>query len=370
MIKGRFAKCIVVVVIGTLLGVVEASNRAVSVVLQGSSGSTKSTEQVYKNIQALTGLPASQLDGVMYFMSASLGVGCGYCHTSQWDSDEKTSKLTTRRMIQMMRTINKENFSGNNVVNCYTCHRGQTQTATSPPANQLLLQPDAGTTVSKPTTPLPSSEEIIERYIREIGGQAAIAKIKTRVSRGTETTTDPATAVTVQIEIYQTEENKLLITRKGQRGETVVAFNGATGWIKDSGGQREMNAEELAAARRDADFFRYLKIKTHYPQTRTLGREKLGDREVYIVGATSTDDSREKLYFDTRTGLLVRKYIAFNTAFGTIPEVTDFDDYREVNGVRLPFIITWSRAPFASTRKLAEVKINVATKDVKFEMPK
>ncbi|HEY3138468.1 MAG TPA: c-type cytochrome [Blastocatellia bacterium] len=368
MIEKTCAKWITIFVVGTTLGVINAVGPAYSdagVPLQSADNSTKTAEQVYKNIQVLTGLPASQLDGVMYFMSASLGVACSYCHTNPWDSDEKTSKLTTRRMIQMMRTINKENFSGNNVVNCYTCHRGQTQTATSPPANPLSLQPDAGTTVSKPTTPLPSSDEIIERYIREIGGQVAINNIKTRVSRGTETTTDGATAVTVQIETYQTAENKLLITRKDQRGEAVVAFNGATGWIKDGGGQREMNAKELDAAHKDADFFRFLKIKTTYPQTRTLGREKLGDREAYIVGATSTDGSREKLYFDTRTGLLLRKYVAFNTAFGTIPEITDFDDYREVSGVKLPFTIIWSRSPFSSARKFAEVKVNI-----KFEMPK
>ena len=373
MIEKTCAKWITIFVVGTAFCVLNAVGRAHSVgevSSQSTGDSTKTAEQVYKNIQVLTGLPASQLDGVMYFMTASLGVECAYCHTNPWDSDEKTAKLTTRRMIQMMRTINKENFSGNNVVNCYTCHRGQTQTATSPPANPFLLRPDDSTTAASPDTALPTSDEIINRYVLAIGGQAAIDKIKTRLSRGTETTTDRAAAVTVQIEVYQTAENKLLITRKNARAETVMAFNGSTGWIKVSGVQREMNAKELSAAQRDAVSFHYLKIKTSYPQTRTLGRERLGDREAYVVGATSTDGSREKLFFDSRTGLLVRKYVPFNTAFGTIPEVTDFDDYREVGRVKLPFTVIWSRAPFASTRKFAEVKINVEMKDVKFEMPK
>src|ERR1044071_917768 len=85
----------------------------------------KPAEQVYKNIQVFNGLPASELDGVMSYMSAALGVGCTHCHTNPWDSDVKPAKLAARRMILMTRNINKENFSGNPVVNCYTCHRGQ-----------------------------------------------------------------------------------------------------------------------------------------------------------------------------------------------------------------------------------------------------
>jgi hypothetical protein len=175
--------------------------------------------------------------------------------------------------------------------------------------------------------------------------------------------------LTVPIEIYQTAENKLLVIRKDPRGGTAEAVNGATGWIKDASRRREMNDKELTAARLDADFFRYMKIKASYPQMRTLGRESLGSREVYVVGASSREGSREKLYFDAQTRLLVRKYVAFNTAFGTIPEVTDFDDYRDVNGVKLPFMTTWSRPPFMSTRKFAEIRINVELIDARFQLP-
>jgi Photosynthetic reaction centre cytochrome C subunit len=372
LIKQGYTKYIAAVAVGMVFCLTASKRtRGQSEAPQGLTESPRTAEQVYKNIQVLNGLPASRLDGVMYFMSASLGVGCAYCHTSQWDSDDKTAKLTTRRMIQMMRAINKENFSGNTVVNCYTCHRGQTQTATAPPANLALPPPDAGLAVAKPSTPLPSSDEIIDRYIRAIGGVAAIDKIKTRASHGTETMTEGMTAPhTGAIAVYQKAPNKLLIVRDYQAVETVEAFNGATGWIKDSGGKRGMSDRELAALQPNADFFRYLKIKASYPQTRTIERERLGNGEVYVVGATSPEGTREKLYFDAQTGFLVRKYAAFNTSFGAIPEVTDFDDYRDVSGVKLPFTIIWSRPPFSCVRRFTEVKINVEMKDADFQMTK
>ena len=85
----------------------------------------KSAEQAYKNIQVFNGLPASQLQIVMTFMAGSLGVRCNYCHTNPFDKDDKPTKQTARRMIQMVFDINRGNFSGRDAVTCYTCHRGQ-----------------------------------------------------------------------------------------------------------------------------------------------------------------------------------------------------------------------------------------------------
>src|SRR5882724_12122341 len=101
----------------------------------------KTVEQVYKNIQVLNGLPASELGGVMDFMSAALGVGCTHCHSNPWDSDAKSTKVGARRMILMTRAINKENFSGNPAITCYTCHRGRPNSVPLPPAYLVSSQP-------------------------------------------------------------------------------------------------------------------------------------------------------------------------------------------------------------------------------------
>jgi hypothetical protein len=269
-------------------------------------------------------------------------------------------------MILMTRAINGEHFSGNPAVTCYTCHRGQHNSVPNPPPDFAASHSEDVATPVKPTA-LPSTEHIVDRYIRAIGGEASIQKVKTRVSRGTETTTNKITPASASsIEIFQTTANKLLIIRSNPRGTSTEAFDGAKGWARDVRGSRELENKELAKAMNDGDLLRYVNLRTTYPQMRVLAKEKLHDREAYVVGATSRDDSREKLYFDAQTGLLIRKYVAFKTAFGTIPEVTDFDDYREVNGVKLPFTITWSRPPFGSVKKFAEIKLNVFVDESRF----
>jgi hypothetical protein len=373
MITGSVKRAVSITVLGFALclfatnWVVADSKNSINNQDNKAAEPEKPAEEVYKNIQVFNGLPASQLDGAMQFMSASLGVGCDHCHTNSWESDTKTAKLATRRMVLMTRNINKENFGNNPAVTCYSCHYGRPHSIPLPGAELIRPKADAEPAIAKPDS-MPTTDEVIDRYIRAIGGQTAIEKLKTRVSRGNLTTENRMTApVTAPVEVYQQAPNKILTIVNGQ---SYKGFNGASGWVKDNRGQRPVEGEDLIEQRREADFFKYLKLRESYPGLRVLGKENIGDREAYVVGATSLDGSREKLYFDVGTGLLTRRYTAFKTAFGTIPEVTDFDDYKEVSGAKLPFKIIWSRPPFASTRRFTEIKINVPVDDAKFEMPR
>src|SRR5262245_17344318 len=90
-----------------------------------SASAEKTAEQVYKNIQVFKGVPASQLEGDMAFITGSLGVRCNYCHVNPFEKDDKPTKLTARKMIQMVFDLNKGSFNGAGAVSCYTCHRGK-----------------------------------------------------------------------------------------------------------------------------------------------------------------------------------------------------------------------------------------------------
>src|SRR5579859_1462576 len=84
-------------------------------------------EAVFKNIQVLQGIPSDQLGPIMHFMRSSLGVRCEFCHVAEermYRLDEKKPKQRAREMILMTRRLNAENFGGQAVVTCNTCHNG------------------------------------------------------------------------------------------------------------------------------------------------------------------------------------------------------------------------------------------------------
>ena len=83
------------------------------------------------------------------------------------------------------------------------------------------------------------------------------------------------------------------------------------------------------------------------------------------------DGKGERLYFDAQTGLLVRRITTTPTVVGLVPEQVDYEDYRDVDGLKVPFTIrvTTIDPSNSSTRKFTEIKLNVPVDDTKFKKP-
>src|SRR6516165_10650654 len=87
-------------------------------------------EEAFKNVTVLKGLTVDEFMDTMGMISAALGLNCLDCHTSDADKSwerfgaDTTMKQTSRKMIQMVNALNKDNFKGVRSVTCYTCHRG------------------------------------------------------------------------------------------------------------------------------------------------------------------------------------------------------------------------------------------------------
>jgi hypothetical protein len=118
-------------------------------------------------------------------------------------------------------------------------------------------------------------------------------------------------------------------------------------------------------------FYRNIKLKEQFAQMRGARKDKIGDRDVYAINVTTPDKKRERLFFDAETGLLLRRISYMETPIGVIPNQIDFEDYRDVDGVKVPFTVrVLSVEPgLVSTRKYTEIKLNVPVDDAKFKMP-
>ena len=331
----------------------------------GSSRQEKTAEQVYKNIQVLKGVPASQLDAAMALISGSLGVKCSYCHAGPFEKDDKPTKQTARKMMRMVFELNEGSFNGQGAVSCFTCHRGRPRPESAPPVGQNLWLPP-GPAAAAPA-PLPSADQILERYELAVGGRQAIGRVTSRVLKGSRVGAD---GVLVPEEVYTKAPNKLLTVTSYPNLVFRTGFDGSRGWAWSSQGGRDLGEEMLAQLRREAEFYKETRLKEAYPKMVVVGTATVGGREAYLVEATPGGGGRpEKLYFDVQTGLLVRKYAEAQTVLGQFPTQTDYEDFREVDGVRLPFSIRWAIPGRAWGRKITEVKQNVPVDDALFSPP-
>jgi len=335
----------------------------------------KTVDQVHKNIQVLKGVPESQLIPVMNYMGASLGVRCNYCHVNKdgnWDfaSDEKGEKKSAREMITMVTGINKTTFKGNPEVSCYTCHRGRTSVAhtLSQPVPTPEPRPAAGQN-QQSREGLPPTDQILDKYYQALGGPSALDNLKSRFMKGTVTT---ATGTELGYEVTQSGPDLILASiTTPQSGIVERAFNGTVGWEKSSGGVREMAPEEITYFKRYPNLYTDLKLKGQFSRLSVSGKQKLDGRDVYVLRGANVDGRREQLFFDVESGLLVRRITSSTTLVGIIPEQIDFSDYREVDGMKLPFAIRVSAIDqnYSLLRKFTEIKINPTVDPKRFNKP-
>ncbi len=345
----------------------------------GHAQGDKPVEQTRKNIQVLKGLPDSQLFAVMNFIRTSLGVSCAYCHVNsggdkwEWEKDDKPTKVTARKMMRMQFALNQGNkdiFGTTGGVTCFTCHRGQTRPQVMPTLPQPAPEGGAaGEPKPEPTAPLPTADQVLDKYVQAVGGEAAFRKLNTRVMKGSHVTYD---GTSFPVETYQAAPDKIVTVMTPRQGVVVMSgYNGAVGWSKNPRGQRELTGTQLELMKRAADFYADVRPRETFPNLTVAGREKIGDREMVVLVSKVSDARTERLYFDAQTGLLTRILAVNHTLLAPIPEQMDFEDYREVDGVKLPFTIRQSFVdPWVGwTRKYTEIKHNVTVEDAKFNPP-
>ncbi len=354
---------------------------------QAALPGVKTAGKAYMNLEVLGDISADQLIPSMRYITFALGVRCEYCHVQDnFESDEKPAKKRARDMMKMMFAIDNGSFGGHRAVTCYTCHRGAakalnmpvlldaTATASAPTANSAT---PAATDTSKPVNPpaaasamanlLPSAEQVLEKYTQGLGGEASVQKIGTRVDTGT--LEIPSRNMHSKIEVYRKAPDKVLTILHGPRGDSSQGYNGTIAWQARGGESEELSGDDLVRAKDSATFNPGMNLKKNYARLEVKGIAKIGDHDANCISASRSSGSTDQYCFDAQSGLLLRISTQMESALGAIPQETYYEDYREVSGVKVPFVIRVVRADGATTYKWEQIQANVPVEDSRFEKP-
>ena len=214
-----------------------------------------------------------------------------------------------------------------------------------------------------------SVDQILNQHLQAIGGKAAFDKLKSRVMKGTYAL--PTKGYSTTVEVYAKAPNKYAFYMTGEGNTAARGFNGELGWSRNYAeeGLRTLAGAELLSDQREADFYREINLRQLYPTLNLKGKQKVGGRDVLVIEASTADANFETLYFDAQTSLLVRRDVPLYYSLRNV-EVY-FDNYKQVDGVKLPFTIRIVRptAPFMTIFAFEQIKHNVKIDDTKFEKP-
>ncbi len=337
-------------------------------------------EKVFKNVQVLKGIPVDQFMGTMGFFSASLGMTCTDCHVAEsggnWEkyADDTELKQTTRKMLVMVSALNRTYFGGRREVTCYSCHRGGDRPKVTPSLIELYsapLPPEPPDSIDQASQARPA-DPILDKYIQALGGAQRLAKLTSFVAKGTymgfgETDKTP-------LEIFAKSPDQRTMVVHTSIGDSITTYAGHIGWTAAPAANTpvpvlELTGGELEGVKLDAVLSFPAGIKEALRQWHAGAPATIDDHEVLAVQGTSDGRYPVDLYFDPKSGLLVRVVRYSDSPVGLNPTQIDYADYREVAGVKMPFrwTVTWLSG--RSNIELTEVQPNVPIDAAKFAKP-
>jgi hypothetical protein len=316
----------------------------------------KTASQAYKNVHVLRDVAAPDWIPTMQFISGSLGVSCEFCHTiGKFESDSKDTKRTARAMISMTAAINRDHFGGEPTVTCNTCHQGLIRPNAVPAVwnksdselsaykqalQAVLDRENAATAVATPASPAtasyPDASTVLARYRQAVGADQVISWNSLRVAG---VASAQAAKGAFKFAVYFVLPDKMLIGDSVPEGpQPRLIVNGDRAWAVTAQGRKMLPADQTERVVSQARLFAPVKI-AELPSMRTTGLVKAGDRSLYVI-EWRVPKVVTRAYFDSVSGLLSKTREETDTPLGTMVIETLFEDYRTVDGAKLPFRIT------------------------------
>jgi hypothetical protein len=359
------SRCVVLVVIASAV-----IAPALADAQQSAAGTTR------PKLQVLQALPEAQLFPLMNLIGDSLGVRCDYCHVQAtpdltktpsnvggwvWDRDDKPQKRTAREMMRMVIDLNASRFKGESRITCHTCHRGSIRPERTPP-----LPPPAGSATTPAAQPLPSADRVWTSYVNGVGQVESAARGTATIMSGWD---DRPEGRYGKVEIIVAGEDRYRITLATADGTTSQGLDGDVGWVATRDRVQGVSGADVGRLRRIA--MRYRPLKERPANLQVIAVERFADRDVYVATAKVDAITTQTFYFDIVSGLLRREMTTTETLLLPLQEQVDYDDYRDVGGVQLPFRVqTSDGAPYATvTRTFLQIRRNVPVDDAVFRPP-
>jgi zinc protease len=236
-------------------------------------------------------------------------------------------------------------------------------------AQETGQKPEAKPEDSKAAEALPTADQIIDKFVEAVGGKAAMEKVTSRVAKGTFDV--PAFGASGTWEAYAKAPNKSAsVTDVPNFGVIRRGFDGTVAWEDNpQSGMNELSGAGLVRAKLDSDFYRDIRLKELYPKMVVKKTEKVGEKDCYVIEATPVGASAETWYFDKADGLLIRADSEREGPNGVAMAQMYFEDYKDVDGIKIPYTIRQVTPDFSLSLKFTEVKQNVEIEDAKFAKP-
>jgi predicted Zn-dependent peptidase len=210
-----------------------------------------------------------------------------------------------------------------------------------------------------------TAEKVVEGYIKAIGGAE---KLKSVTDQKMKMSTEMQ-GMTIEMESVQKAPDKVLITvSMGGNVMQKQVFDGERGMATAMGQSTELTGSKLDEMRLQAKMFPELDYSDGEYQTELLEVEDLAGKPAYKLQVTSPSGTSVTEFYDVASGLKVRTLTTQETQMGPMTISANYDDYRDVDGIKIPFTLKQQTGPQAMDMKVVSVEFNSGVSDDVFNV--
>jgi hypothetical protein len=334
------------------------------------------SDEVFRSVQILKGIPVDTFFESMGMFASAMGNDCTFCHVKEAYFDKSQFAQVTprmqraRQMLLMMGDLNDRYFAGRTRVTCFTCHRGSQSPISEPDLSIQYGEPYEDPNARDfPVDTRVTADQIFDKYLQALGGAAKLSALTSYTARGMYEGFDTAFEQR-PVELYAKAPNQQTMVVHLATGASTRVFDGKNGWM--AGGDTPvplltLTEGNLDRARLEAIVAFPAGLRQTFPRWR-VGRTAIDGKEVRLVQGMGAAQALANFYFDD-AGLLVRFVRWTRTPVGFIPTQVDYADYRDVNGVKVPFDRKVTQTYMQAHVIITDVQANAPIEGSRFAKP-
>jgi len=216
--------------------------------------------------------------------------------------------------------------------------------------------------ISAPTV---TPAEIINKYIKAIGGETAIKKITSLQLNGEMEMQGQKLTVTIKNMAPNLSSMEISLG-----GQTVMkqAFNGKTGYDMQMGQKVELTGNDLAEKTDDKGFGGQLYYAADGAKIESAGTAKVGTADAFKLNITSPSGHKKTEYYDIKSGLMLKTESTSTKGAIEISQSIEYSNYKKIGDILFPFSLTSSAStPQGSQEFLIIIKDVIINAPLKTE---
>lgn len=221
---------------------------------------------------------------------------------------------------------------------------------------------------SRAAAKLPTAEEVIARFVKEIGGEAAFAKIKSQHLTGKFEM--GAQGMNGALEVFAKRPDKLLIkiTLPGL-GDMLQGYDGKAGWVENPvTGPMLLEGKMLEQLKEQANFDTVLHNAALFKSTQNTGEADFDGKKCYKLKLVKQSGEESTEYYEIASGLLVGSSEVQETPLGAVPVTAVISEYRTFGEIRFATRLTEKMGPLTQVMSFQNMEINNVD-DAVFALP-